>query len=109
MEVRAGNVRDQAADNEGLLDIRRPRRAVHWQSAADPSRESIPKPGRLVGATRVARAALLPVPVRFALDPVFVLFSVEKDVEYEESAGEIVKDGARWRTRLTGRPCSGHA
>eukprot|EP00170_Pyropia_yezoensis_P004377 contig_17905_g4390 len=89
VEVLVGNARDQAADDLEFLDIHEALRVVNWQSAADALRTSIPKPRRPTGATRVARAALLQVPVRFALEPDSPLSSVEKDVEYAESRGEI--------------------
>lgn len=89
VEVLAGNARDQAADDLVFLDIREALRAVNWHSAADALLTFIPKPRRPTGAIRVARAALLQVPVRFSLERDSALSSVEKDVEYAESRGEI--------------------
>lgn len=88
VEELAESVRDQAARDLELLGIRGAVRAVNWQSAADGLRLSIPKPSMPTGATRVARAALLQIPMRFVLEPGSALSAVEQDVQYAESRGE---------------------
>lgn len=89
VEELAEDVRDQAAADLELLGIRGAMRAINWQSAADGLRTSIPKPSEPTGATRVAQAALLQIPVRFVHETGSVLSAVERDVQYAESRGEI--------------------